>query len=115
MGAKQIYVGIKGRVVALDYNTGAILWQTSLAGSYFLNVVEDGNRVFALSQGEAYCLDAANGTILWHNPLKGCGLGIGSLVVPGQPAQSAAMAAQIAANQQQASSAGAAGATGTTT
>jgi outer membrane protein assembly factor BamB len=102
MGAKQIYVGIKGRVAALDYNTGAILWQTSLAGSYFVNVVEDGNRVFALSQGEAYCLDAANGTILWHNPLKGCGLGLGSLVVPGRPAPSVATAAQIAADQHQA-------------
>ncbi len=106
MGARQIYVGIKGRVLALDYNTGAILWQTSVAGAFFVNVVDDGNRVFALSQGEAYCLEAATGTILWHNPLKGCGIGIGSLVVPGRPAPSAAMAAQIAAAQQQAAGTG---------
>jgi outer membrane protein assembly factor BamB len=66
--------------------------------------VDDGNRVFALSQGEAYCLDAGTGTILWHNPLKGFGLGIGSLVVPGRPAQSVAAAAQIAADQQRAAS-----------
>ena len=112
MGAKQIYVGIKGRVMALDYNSGAILWQTSLAGSYFVNVVDDGNRVFALSQGEVYCLDAGSGAILWHNPLKGCGLGLGSIVVPGRPVQSAAMAAQITADQQRASSTAAAG-TGT--
>ena len=98
MGAKQIYVGIKGRVLALDYNTGTILWQTSLAGAYFVNVVDDGNRVFALSQGEAYCLDAASGAIMWHNPLKGSGIGTGSLVVPGRLVPSAAMVAQIAAD-----------------
>jgi outer membrane protein assembly factor BamB len=104
MGVKQIYVGIKGYVVALEYNTGTILWRTSLAGSSFVNVVDEGNKVFALSQGEAYCLDAAAGAILWHNPLKGFGVGIGTLLVPGQPARSAALAAQITADQQQASS-----------
>jgi len=104
MGAKPIYVGIKGRVVALHYSSGAILWQTSLAGGSFVNVVEDGSRVFALSHGETYCLDAVTGTVLWHNPLRGFGLGIGSLAVPGQLSQSAAAAAQIAADQQRAAS-----------
>jgi outer membrane protein assembly factor BamB len=102
MGAKQIYVGIKGQVVALDYSTGAILWESSLAGGSFVNVVEDGDRIFALSTGEAYCLDATTGTILWHNPLTGFGLGIGSLVVPGRAVQSASHAAQISAEQESA-------------
>jgi len=109
MATKRIYVGIKGRVLALDYNTGEIIWQTSLVGSSFVTVVDDGDRVFALSQGEAFCLEAATGALLWRNPLKGCGFGLGSLVVPGRPIQSAAMAAQMAADQQQASSSAAAG------
>jgi len=109
----RIYVGIKGTVIALERNSGQILWEKDLAGSSFVNVVDDGNRVFALSQGEAYCLDADTGSILWHNSLKGVGLGLGSLVVPGRPLQPAAIAAQIAADQQRSNAAGSTPGTGT--
>src|ERR1041385_9089746 len=108
MRTNQIYVGIEGTVLALDCASGALLWKTSLEGWSFVNVVDDGDRVFALSQGEAYCLDARNGAVLWHNPLKGFGLGIGSLAVAGRTAAMAGIPAQAAAQQQDSGGAGSA-------
>jgi len=110
MRANHVYVGLKGSVLALERESGRILWQRELAGSSFVNLIEDGDHIFALSQGEAYCLDAGTGALIWHNPLKGFGLGIGSILVSGQPARSAGAVAQIiaaeeAATQQAATSA----------
>ena len=79
----HICVGIKGSVVALDRLTGDILWQTKLKGSDFVNVVGDGAEVFAVTVGEVFCLDVASGVIKWHNPLKGWGTGLASLLIPG--------------------------------
>ena len=109
MRTNQIYVGIKGYVLALDRTSGIILWKTSVAGSSFVTVVDDGPHVFALSHGEAYCLEASNGAILWHNPLKGFGLGIGSIAVPGRPVTQGAAASQIVAEQQRAANSAATG------
>jgi outer membrane protein assembly factor BamB len=95
----RVYVGIKGTAVALDPNTGAILWKTRLTGSQFVNLVSDGERVFAVNQGEVYCLDARTGAILWHNPLKGLGLGIASLVA-GKESSMGAAEAQTAMNEE---------------
>ena len=85
MRTNQIYVGIKGLVLALDSGSGQELWRADLSGSTFVTVVDDGPRIYALAQGEAYCLDAQTGSILWHNSLKGCGYGFGSITVPGRP------------------------------
>ena len=101
MRANSVYVGIKGTVLALERNSGRILWQRNLAGSSFVNLVESGQQLFALSQGEAYCLDAETGAILWHNPLKGLGLGIGSIQVSGHPSAAAPAAAIHAAAEEQ--------------
>ena len=95
MRTNQIYVGIKGQVVALDAANGQLLWQTDVNGYGFVTVVDDGPRIFALSHGEAYCLDAQTGSILWHNSLKGCGYGLGSITVPGRPSTQDAAIAQL--------------------
>ena len=95
MRTNQIYVGIKGFVLALEPNSGQELWRAELASSSFVTVVDDGPRVYALSHGEAYCLDAQTGAMLWHNPLKGCGFGLGSITVPGRPITQDAVIAQI--------------------
>lgn len=105
MRTNQIYVGIKGSVLALDRDSGRILWSTNVKGSSFVTVVDDGPRVFALSHGETYCLDAGTGTVIWHNPLKGCGIGIGSIAVPGRPVSAGAGAAHLVAEQQGAAAA----------
>lgn len=65
---QTVYIGIKGTVIALDRDTGAILWDTKLKSSSFVTVHLDGDRIFASTIGEIFCLDAATGTMLWHNP-----------------------------------------------
>lgn len=78
-----VYVGIKGSVVALDRATGTIVWQTGLTGSDFVNVAVGGEEVFASTKGELFCLDAATGQTRWRNRLKGMGMGLVTIAVPG--------------------------------
>jgi outer membrane protein assembly factor BamB len=74
--SKIIYLGVKGSVVAIDSTTGQIVWSTELKAAEFVNVVLDGNNLFATTRGEIFCLDPQGGGIRWHNKLKGYGLGL---------------------------------------
>jgi outer membrane protein assembly factor BamB len=73
---KLIHIGIKGTVFGLDRATGAEVWQTPLKGSDFVNVVLDGEDLFAATKGEMFCLDPVNGQIRWNNPMRGFGWGL---------------------------------------
>ncbi|MEO7299312.1 MAG: PQQ-binding-like beta-propeller repeat protein [Verrucomicrobiota bacterium] len=77
--SKVIYLGIKGSVVALDSASGAQLWTGHLAGSDFVNVVLDGDNLYATTHGKIFCLDPTNGAGRWSNPLKGMGYGLCSI------------------------------------
>lgn len=84
-----IYIGIHGRVIALDRRSGGIVWATPLkqglfGTSGFVNVVYDEPHVLATHYGEAFCLDAATGQLLWHNELKGMGTDLATIAIPGQ-------------------------------
>jgi outer membrane protein assembly factor BamB len=74
-----VYIGIHGSVVALDRASGDIVWSNHLRSSEFVNVLVDGDRVFATTYGEAFCLDAHSGQTVWHNRLKGFGLGLATI------------------------------------
>ena len=78
-----LFVGIKGRVLALDRHSGTTLWETKIKGGAFgdsfVNLFFDRGSVFAASGGVLFCLDAATGRIMWKNPLKGCGYGIATV------------------------------------
>jgi outer membrane protein assembly factor BamB len=76
----MVFVGIKGTAIALDRSTGKILWQTHLTGSSFVQLVLDGDNLYATTQGEVFCLDPITGDGRWHNELKGYGLGLASIV-----------------------------------
>ncbi len=78
-----IYVGIKGCVAALDRATGAERWRAKLKGGQFVSLMSDGERIYATTMGEAFCLDAVTGTVLWRNPLPRLGLGVASLLGSG--------------------------------
>ena len=98
--AQLIYIGIRGSVLALQRDNGAIIWEAKLPGSSFVNLAWDDERVYALSNGEVFCLDAGDGRVLWKNSLKGFGYGLGAIVVPGQGQNSAAaIVAQLAAEE----------------
>ena len=85
--SKNIYVGIKGSVIALDPTTGQKLWATHLKGSDFVNVVLDGDNLYATTYGEIFCLDPATGAGRWHNKLTGFGLGLATVATETLPAQ----------------------------
>ena len=107
----MIYLGIKGSVVAVDSATGSHLWARELKGGDFVNLVLDGDNLYATTHGEIFCLDARSGVIRWHDPLKGRGLGLVSIAVEGTVASgAAALAVEKRRRDQQAAAAAGAGA-----
>ena len=76
-----VHVGIRGSVVALDRRTGIIVWATRLKGADFVNLLVEGDRIYATTSGELFCLDAHTGEGLWHNVLKGYGRGLATLAL----------------------------------
>ena len=107
---KMIYLGVKGSVVAVDSATGQLVWETNLKGVDFVNVIIDGNNLFATTRGEIYCLEPQGGGIRWHNPLKGYGLGLVTIAADGVAPNTAAIAAEKRRRDQQQASAAAGGA-----
>src|SRR5580765_4765890 len=99
--AKIIYLGVKGSVVAIDSATGQSVWATSLKGAEFVNLVLDGNNLFATTRGEIFCLDPQGGGIRWHNPLKGYGLGLITIAGEGIGENASAITAEKRRRDQQ--------------
>lgn len=109
--SKIIYLGIKGSVLAVETASGRPLWATTLKGSDFVNVVLDGDTLFAATHGEVFCLDSKTGTLRWHNPLRGFGWGLVTIAGAGiaQNQFIAAADENRRRSQQAAASSGAAG------
>lgn len=99
-----VHIGIKGTVLALNRATGAIVWETNLKGSDFVNLVLDGGDLLASTRGEVFCLNPANGRLRWNNPLRGYGWGLASFAT----SDAASRAAVVAEYQRQQESNGAA-------
>lgn len=109
MGSMEpVYIGIKGRVICIDRQSGATRWTTQLLKRYFVNLHRDGDDILASTHGELFCLDARSGTIKWRNPLPGMGRGL--ITIAGNPGNWAAIAQQQDEQAQAAVASGAAGA-----
>jgi outer membrane protein assembly factor BamB len=100
-----VCVGIKGSVVAFDQESGTRIWETDLKGGAFVTLLVDGDRIFAATQGEIFCLRAADGEVLWHDPLKGYGLGFVSIATKNGSSNPSTTAAEQAQQDQSASGA----------
>jgi outer membrane protein assembly factor BamB len=70
-----IFVGLNGYAVALDRDTGQIVWSNDQMKSGYVTLLLDGDRLIASTNGYIYCLEPLTGAIRWHNPLKGYGMG----------------------------------------
>ena len=105
------FVGFHSRVLALDRDTGKIIWdwKSPKGSSSHVAVLLDGDRLIVSVHGYMYCLDPITGRQLWYNPLKGFGTGIPSLTSIHGNSGSAAAAALIASQQQAATGAAASG------
>jgi outer membrane protein assembly factor BamB len=110
-----VYVGIRSFVLAFDRKTGAEVWRTQLPARYkssasLVNVVRDNDGLFATCSGEIFALDPKSGEILWHDPLKGLGTGLATLVTDlGSGSQSNVALAQEMQNRAAAAAASSAG------
>jgi outer membrane protein assembly factor BamB len=111
--SKTIYLGVKGSVVAMNSATGEIVWSTSLKAAEFVNVILDGNDLFATTRGEIFCLDPQGGGIRWHNPLKGYGLGLITIAGEGIGQNTPAVTAEKRRRDQEQAAAGSASAAAT--
>jgi outer membrane protein assembly factor BamB len=100
-----IFVGLNGYALALNRDTGDIVWSNDQMKSGYVTLLLDFDRLIVSTNGYIYCLDPLTGSILWHNPLKGFGAGAPTSLVSvrGQSSQtvieqaSAAAAAAVAA------------------
>jgi outer membrane protein assembly factor BamB len=76
---RLIFVGLRGYVLALERDTGEIVWCNDKLKSGFTTLLLDGDRLIVSTNGYMYCLDPLSGDILWHNPLRGYGTGVTDL------------------------------------
>ena len=74
-----VYLGIRGRVVALNRMSGDEIWRTELKGSGFVQVARDQEYIYATTRGEIFCLRPETGELVWNNPLKGLGMDLASI------------------------------------
>jgi outer membrane protein assembly factor BamB len=103
-----IFVGLNGYALALDRDSGEIVWSNGEMKSGFVTLLLDGDRLIVSTNGYIYCLDPLTGQISWHNPLKGYGAGAPTALISarGQASQTvieqaaAAAAAYMAATQE---------------
>src|SRR3954467_11103686 len=70
-----IFVGLNGYAVALDRDTGEIVWSNDQMKRGYVSLLLDGDQLIVSTNGYMYCLDPLTGDILWHNPLRGYGGG----------------------------------------
>jgi outer membrane protein assembly factor BamB len=77
-----VFTGFNKRVVALDLNTGAVLWDwVSPKGSGYVSLLlADDQHLIVSVYGYTYCLDPGTGHQMWFNELEGYGMGVASLV-----------------------------------
>ena len=80
---RVVFIGIKGRVLAIDRATGQEVWRTPLKGGDFVNVVIEDGELYAATKGELFRLDPATGAILWQNGLQGLGRDLISIASSG--------------------------------
>jgi outer membrane protein assembly factor BamB len=94
-----IFVGLNGYAVALNRNTGEIVWSNDQMKSGYVTLLLDFDRLIVSTNGYIYCLDPLTGNIQWHNPLKGYGVGAPTSLVSvrGQTSQTVIEQAAAAA------------------
>lgn len=74
-----VYLGIRGRVIALNRTTGDEVWRAELKGAGFVQVARDKDYIYATTRGEIFCLAPDSGQLIWNNPLKGLGMDLASI------------------------------------
>jgi outer membrane protein assembly factor BamB len=89
-----LFLGFNSRVVALDRDTGALIWswKAPKGRSSYVAILVDDEQLFVSIDGYTYCLDPFKGNQLWFNGLKGFGYGLPTLATATNHTSSAAAA-----------------------
>ena len=105
-----IFVGFNSRVLALDRETGEVVWHwRSPKGTGYTTILLDGDRLIVSVMGYTYCLHPLTGEQLWFNELAGMGTGVATIASVWGSVQNVAGAAGDEASRHSAAAAGAAG------
>jgi outer membrane protein assembly factor BamB len=108
-----VFVGLNGYAVALDRETGAVVWSNDQMRRGDVTMLLDGDRLIVSTNRYIYCLDPLTGQIVWHNPMKGYGMGAPTSLVSVRGSSDTTVvhqaAAETAARAAAASHGGAAG------
>jgi len=93
-----VFVGLNGYAVALDRDTGEIVWSNNELESGYVTLLLDGDRLIVSTNGYIFCLDPLSGHTLWHNRMRGYGAGAPTALVSvrGQSSQVAIQQAEEA-------------------
>jgi hypothetical protein len=91
-----IFVGLNGYALALDRDSGEIVWSNNEMRSGYVTLLLDGDRLIASTNGYLYCLDPLTGRIRWHNPLTGYGAGAPTAVTSARGQSPASLIQQAA-------------------
>lgn len=70
-----VFVGFNGYAVALDRDTGEIVWSNNDLKAGYVTLLLDGDRLIVSTNGYIFCLDPYTGRTIWHNPMTGYGYG----------------------------------------
>jgi outer membrane protein assembly factor BamB len=92
-----VFVGLNGYALALDRETGEIVWYNDQMKSGYVTLLLDGDRLIVSTNGYIYCLDPLTGHILWNNPLRGYGMGAPTSLVSARGQSSQTLIQQAAA------------------
>jgi outer membrane protein assembly factor BamB len=107
-----VFVGLNGYAVALDRDTGEIVWSNNDLKSGYVTLLLDGDRLVVSTNGYIFCLDPLTGQVLWNNRMSGYGSGTPTALVSvrGQGSQTVIQqATEATAASQRAAAAGHAG------
>ena len=101
-----VFVGLNGYAVALDRDSGEVVWSNNELKSGYVTLLLDGDRLIVSTNGYIFCLDPLTGRVIWNNPMKGYGMGSPTslISVRGQSVQTVVQQA-AAESQQQATNA----------
>src|SRR5690348_7432710 len=77
-----VFTGFNSQVVALDQNTGEVLWdwKSPKGKGYVSLLLTDDRHLIVSVSGYTYCLDPGTGNQRWFNELAGYGVGVASLI-----------------------------------
>ena len=108
-----VFVGLNGRVAALDRASGRILWKWRAPKprrGYVSLLLLDEYQLIASVNGYTYSLDPRTGRQHWFNELSGFGIGVTSIVALDRHNPHDPLVAAAAADAAAAAAAGGAGA-----